>query len=32
MELKKFNETIEHLRQFFDVCVFELRSELEKDK
>lgn len=27
MELKKFNETIEHLRQFFDACVFELRTK-----
>lgn len=32
MELKEFNQKIEHLRQFFDACVFELRSELEKDK
>ena len=27
MELKKFNQTIEHLRQFFDACVFELRTK-----
>lgn len=27
MELKQFNETIEHLRQFFDACLFELRTK-----
>ena len=27
MELKKFNETIEYLRPFFDACVFELRTK-----
>ena len=27
MELKEFNQTIEHLRQFFDACVFELRTK-----
>lgn len=27
MELKKFNQTIEHLRQLFDACVFELRTK-----
>lgn len=26
MELNEFNETIENLRQFFDACVFELRT------
>ena len=27
MQLKEFNQTIEHLRQFFDACVFELRTK-----
>ena len=27
MTIKEFNETIEHLREFFDACVFELRTK-----
>lgn len=27
MQIKEFNEMIEHLRQFFDACVFELRTK-----
>ena len=27
MKLKEFNETIAHLREFFDACVFELRTK-----
>lgn len=27
MQIKEFNQTIEHLRQFFDACVFELRTK-----